>query len=177
MLQSSTNVILCDTSSSRIKIEILGITVSHVVTIVGTPSYTSGAQLWNGAAATLNKNPTPMINTPNTTEMSFVPAIDTRLQMLSKLVSPVQAQIKLDPNKISADDNAPNRKYFRPADVADSEFRYTAAKIYTAKLCSSIDRYIETRSVLDTKNDAPIVVNKISNGYSAIVGTADCPFT
>lgn len=53
-------------SSRKTKIEILGITVSHVVTIVGTPSYTSGAQLWKGAAATLNKNPTPMISTPST---------------------------------------------------------------------------------------------------------------
>lgn len=118
-----------------------------------------------------------MINTPNTTEMSFVPEIDTRLQMLSKLVNPVQAQIILDPNKINADDSAPNRKYLSPADVADSEFRYTAARIYTAKLCSSIDRYIDTRSVLDTKNDAPIVVNKITNGYSAIVGVDENPLT
>lgn len=53
-------------SKRNTKIEILGITVSHVVTIVGTPSYTSGAQLWNGAAATLNRNPTPIISTPST---------------------------------------------------------------------------------------------------------------
>lgn len=53
-------------SSKNTKIDIFGITVNHVVTIVGTPSYTSGAQLWKGAAATLNKNPTPINNTPNT---------------------------------------------------------------------------------------------------------------
>lgn len=53
-------------SSKNTKIEILGITVNHVVTIVGTPSYTSGAQLWNGAAATLNRKPTPINSTPNT---------------------------------------------------------------------------------------------------------------
>lgn len=53
-------------SSKNTKIEILGITVSHVVTIVGTPSYTSGAQLWNGAAATLNRKPTPIRSTPST---------------------------------------------------------------------------------------------------------------
>ena len=53
-------------SSKNTKIEILGITVSQVVTIVGTPSYTSGAQLWKGAAATLNRNPTPIISTPST---------------------------------------------------------------------------------------------------------------
>jgi hypothetical protein len=31
---------------------------------VGVPSYTSGAQLWNGAAATLNRNPTTVIVNP-----------------------------------------------------------------------------------------------------------------
>jgi len=33
-----------NSSIRNTKIEILGITVSHVVTIVGVPSYTSGAQ-------------------------------------------------------------------------------------------------------------------------------------
>lgn len=55
-----------ENSSKKTKIEILGITVNQVVTIVGTPSYTSGAQLWNGAAATLNRNPTPIISAPKT---------------------------------------------------------------------------------------------------------------
>ena len=65
-------------SSRKTKIEILGITVSHVVTIVGTPSYTSGAQLWNGAAATLNRKPTPISSTPNTIpcEMFSCPTVD-----------------------------------------------------------------------------------------------------
>jgi hypothetical protein len=74
---SNTLAILSDpicNSNKKIKIEILGITVNHVVTIVGTPSYTSGAQLWKGAAATLNKNPTAMINTPNTIDRFSLPA-------------------------------------------------------------------------------------------------------
>ena len=49
------------------KIDILGITASQVVTTVGTPSYTSGAQLWKGAEAILNKKPTVMITRPSTT--------------------------------------------------------------------------------------------------------------
>ena len=53
--------------SKKINREILGMTVNQVVTIVGTPSYTSGAQLWNGAEATLNKKPIPMISIPRTT--------------------------------------------------------------------------------------------------------------
>ena len=74
---SNTLAILSDpicNSNKKIKIEILGITVNHVVTIVGTPSYTSGAQLLKGADATLNKNPTAMINTPNTIDRFSLPA-------------------------------------------------------------------------------------------------------
>ena len=41
-----------------INIDILAIIATNVVTIVGIASYTSGDQKWNGAALTLNKNPT-----------------------------------------------------------------------------------------------------------------------
>ena len=44
-------------SNKKINILILGIIVSHIVTMVGLSSYTSGAQLCRGAAAILNKNP------------------------------------------------------------------------------------------------------------------------
>jgi hypothetical protein len=40
----------------------LGIIATNVVTIVGIASYTSGLQKWNGAALTLNKNPTIIIS-------------------------------------------------------------------------------------------------------------------
>lgn len=53
--------------NNKINIDILGITASHVVTTVGTPSYTSGAQLWNGAEAILNRNPTVIIARPRIT--------------------------------------------------------------------------------------------------------------
>lgn len=68
-------------SSKKTKMEILGITVNQVVTIVGTPSYTSGAQLWKGAAATLNRKPTPMISTPSITpcDIFSCPLTETRL--------------------------------------------------------------------------------------------------
>lgn len=82
----------------------------------------------------------------------------------------------LEPSKIKADDNAPSKKYFSPADVADSEFRQIAARMQTAKLCSSIDKYIDTKSELEIKNEAPIVVNRMIKGYSAILGTALYPF-
>lgn len=160
------------THSKKIKIEILGITVNHVVTIVGTPSYTSGAQLWKGAAATLNNKPTPIINIPKTIPCVMLSDPETLaiVEILSKLVSPVYEQIILDPSKISAEDKAPSRKYLSPADVADSEFRQIAARIQTAKLCNSIDKYIETKSALEIKKEAPIVVNNTIKGYSATLG-------
>ena len=79
--------------NSKIKIEILGITASHVVTIVGTPSYTSGAQLWNGAEATLNRNPTVIITNPRITPCVTLTSADedteSKLLIASKLVRPV----------------------------------------------------------------------------------------
>lgn len=71
------------------------------------------------------------------------------------------------------DDKAPNKKYFRPAEVADSESRYNVASIYTAKLCSSIAKYIETRSALETNNVAPVVVKRIIKENSETVGEID----
>jgi hypothetical protein len=50
--------------NNRIIIEILGITANQVVTIEGTLSYTSGDQLWNGAAPILNKKPTVIMIKP-----------------------------------------------------------------------------------------------------------------
>jgi hypothetical protein len=65
-----------------------GIIVSHVVTIVGTPSYTSGAQLWKGAAATLNSRAIPII-----TRARWIPllatAIEHRRYSPSKFETPV----------------------------------------------------------------------------------------
>ena len=76
------------------KIDSLGIIVSHVVTIVGVPSYTSGSQLWNGAAATLNRNPTariirPIVQGPRSDVREFTPLTDSSEKMLSRLVRPV----------------------------------------------------------------------------------------
>jgi hypothetical protein len=124
---------LCS-SSRKTKIDSLGIIVSHVVTIVGTPSYTSGAQLWNGAADTLNRKPTtrivnPIIHGPRPDVKLSTPPTDRIEKMLSRLVRPVYAYTRADPSRIRPDDRPPSRKYFRPADVADSESRYSVARM------------------------------------------------
>jgi hypothetical protein len=74
------------------------------------------------------------------------------------------------PNNIKQEDNPPNKKYFNPADVADSLSLYKVAKIYTAKDCNSILKYIEIKSLLETNNAAPKVVNKIIKEYSLTLG-------
>lgn len=48
----------------------------------------------------------------------------------SKLVRPQFAYSSADPNKIKQEDNPPNKKYVKPADVDHSEFLYNVAKIY-----------------------------------------------
>jgi hypothetical protein len=68
--------------------------VNHVVTIVGVPSYTSGAQLWNGAAATLNKNPilvitSPIITGPSPSLKLFTLSTESNEKILSRSVNPV----------------------------------------------------------------------------------------
>ena len=50
--------------NNKTNIDILGITANQVVTIVGTPSYTVGAQLWKGAEAILNKKPIVILIKP-----------------------------------------------------------------------------------------------------------------
>jgi hypothetical protein len=46
----------------KIKIDTFATIATNVVTIVGIASYTSGLQLWKGAAEILKRNPTDMIN-------------------------------------------------------------------------------------------------------------------
>src|ERR1700736_921414 len=48
-------------------------TLMKVVTFVGEPWYTSGDQKWNGAAVTLNPNPTIISATPTRNSGSLIP--------------------------------------------------------------------------------------------------------
>jgi hypothetical protein len=68
------------------------------------------------------------------------------------------------------EDKPPSKKYFKPADVEDSESLYTVAKRYTAKDCSSILKYIETRSELEINKEPPKVVNSNKREYSDKTG-------
>nr|YP_007374934.1 hypothetical protein Pra_mt0313 [Phlebia radiata]CCF07381.1 hypothetical protein Pra_mt0313 [Phlebia radiata] len=48
---------------------------------------------------------------------------ETKLYIDSKFVKPVNAYISTAPSNIKQEDKQPNKKYFKPADVADSESR------------------------------------------------------
>ena len=140
----------------------------------------------NGAAAILNKNPTIVIIKPRLKPFIILSLYETEtiLYIDSKLVKPVYEYIKPAPNKIKQDDKQPNKKYFKPADVADSELRYRVDKIYTQKDCNSILKYIEIKSAEDINKEAPKVLNKtIKEYWEALVWLfilnselADCRF-
>src|SRR5882672_1310928 len=91
---------------------------------------------------------------------------DNKLYIDSKFVKPVKVYIKPDPNRIIQEEKLPNKKYFKPAEVADSEFLYKVDKIYTPKDCNSILKYIEIKSAEDTNKLAPNVLNITIKQYS-----------
>jgi hypothetical protein len=69
------------------------------------------------------------------------------------------------PSKIKHEDKPPNRKYFKPADVAANLFLFNEAKTYKEKDCSSILRYIDKRSKLDIKKVPPKILKMAINEY------------
>jgi hypothetical protein len=75
------------------------------------------------------------------------------------------------------DESPPSKKYFNPALVEPSLSLCNVAKIYTAKDCNSILKYIEIKSALEISKDAPNTLNKIIKGYSDRTGPpAICPY-
>jgi hypothetical protein len=62
LLVNNELLVKCTNSKKKINIDIFAIIATNVVTKVGMASYTSGDQKWNGAALTLNKNPTLKIS-------------------------------------------------------------------------------------------------------------------
>ena len=80
----------------------------------GAPSYTSGVQTWNGAAATLNPRPTN-INATATNASKGIGAACSDLLIRSMLVDPVAPNINATPYRKNAVANDPSRKYFSDA--------------------------------------------------------------
>jgi hypothetical protein len=59
--------------------------VKNKVTVVGDPSYTSGAHIWNGTAEILNAKPTKIKTIPKVSTYSFELSC---VEITSKFVDP-----------------------------------------------------------------------------------------
>jgi hypothetical protein len=69
----------------------------------------------------------------------------------------VKEYINPQPNNIIQEAKLPNKKYFKPADIANSECLYKEANIYTPKDCNSKLKYNVIRFEEDTNNKEPKV--------------------
>jgi hypothetical protein len=69
----------------------------------------------------------------------------------------VKVYINPQPNNIIQEAKLPNKKYFNPADIANSECLYKEAKIYTPKDCSSKLKYKVIKLEEDINNKEPNV--------------------
>jgi hypothetical protein len=78
----------------------------------------------------------------------------------------VKVYINPQPNNIIQEAKLPNKKYFNPADIANSECLYKEAKIYTPKDCNSKLKYKVIKFEEDTNNNEPKVdINTISEYF------------
>jgi len=81
----------------------------------------------------------------------------------------VKLYIKTTPSKRIAEDKLPNKKYFNPAEIADSLSRYKETKNKIAKHCNPIDKNIEIISLLKIKQFIPNTENNAIIGYSSMI--------
>ncbi|CAB4626785.1 unannotated protein [freshwater metagenome] len=87
------------------------------VTDVGAPSYTSGVQIWNGAAETLKPRPTNMRPIPISNIASEPPTAilsDNALAMPLMFVDAVAPYTRAMPYSKNAEAKPPRMKYLRP---------------------------------------------------------------
>src|SRR5579863_1149045 len=94
----------------------------------GAPSYTSGVQMWNGAAATLNPSPTNIRAMATYTSNSTGPVCSFWL-MMAMLVDPVAPNIMATPYRKNAVANEPSRKYFSDDSLLEASLRRNPERI------------------------------------------------
>src|SRR5271154_1182078 len=88
----------------------------------GAPSYTSGVQIWKGAAATLKPKPTNMNATATNASIGIGLACKTLLIWLM-FVEPVAPNINATPYRKNAVANDPSRKYLSEASALAASCR------------------------------------------------------
>lgn len=69
------------------------------------------------------------------------------------------------PNNIIQEEKPPNKKYFKPALVANLESLNKVDNIYNPNDCNSILKYILNKSEEDINNIEPKLVNNIIKEY------------
>ena len=91
----------------------------YPVTGVGAPSYTSGAHMWNGTAATLNPKPTSSNPSPiSSIVLCCRPRVATCTPIKVRFVVAVAPYTRAMPYSRKPEANAPSRKYLSAASAA-----------------------------------------------------------
>ena len=104
----------------------LGIIAKIKLELSGAPSYTSGAQIWKGAHASLNKSVDRINNTPtNRSSLAIIwlTLNNKRVEISFKLNVPSTEKINTVPSKKQPDIKDPAIKYFSPASDEKEDFR------------------------------------------------------
>src|SRR5579863_4342332 len=126
----------------------------------GAPSYTSGVQMWNGAAATLNPSPTNMNATATNASNGTGPAWSVPLIWLI-FVDPVAPNISATPYKKNAVANEPSRKYFSEDSALAASCRRKPASTYEEMEEISSAIKIRTSSIADDISAMPTAPKRI----------------
>src|ERR1035437_6861544 len=92
-------------------------TERYAVTVVGAPSYASGAHIWNGAAAILNSSPTDVVTSARNTIGSQRVFDAIACAMSTSLVDPAMPYITEKPYARKPLENAPSRRYLIAASL------------------------------------------------------------
>src|SRR5207302_10311661 len=127
----------------------------------GAPSYTSGVQTWNGAAATLNPSPTNISAIEVYTSISGRLA-SSRWLMMSMLVDPVAPNIRATPYRKNAVANDPSRKYLMEDSALVATRRRNPARMYVEIEDISSAMKISTNSTAEDISTMPTVPKRIS---------------
>src|SRR3954452_17284364 len=87
-------------------------TERYAVTVVGAPSYASGAHIWNGTAEILNNRPTAVVPIARKTTGSHAVRCEIAAWMSASLVDPAIPYITEKPYARNPVENAPSSRYF-----------------------------------------------------------------
>src|SRR5215472_1952960 len=103
------------TRRSSAKDAALDPTDRYAVTVVGAPSYASGAHIWKGAADTLKSKPTEVVTRARKVSGSEALRCPRAPAMARRFVDPESPYSRENPNARKPLENAPSNRYFKAA--------------------------------------------------------------